>query len=1180
MPPPRFRRPLRPWHPPRTSVRARWISNGPSDKNQEGHDDGALGGGEPAQPTTEVNKEAGTKSSPSEDAPATGWWGDVVASVSALLSRPPVVPSSTDNRPPKVHVATENKETHAPYVGRTSTPSLLPSKPSFGTTCLVCQETFKTTAKLRIHIYKRGHIDSWPAAFRNREEVEDIVGRRSSQDAQLGDGWGTGLASTYKKGQGRFCNECHTPLSGTTSRIQHMMSNEACCEGTTSKSVGFACFECTKSFHSAEQARQHVKSSPACLPHMRMRHAELPDVPLLTLAEKQYRGYLALLIRIHSTLKDSSSSHATPILHSILDYLRPIYQQAKLSEEHPILAYFGRHPQLLKKLQGPKSPTPLQDRAKESYHTSIRVFLSIYSDLEDLPSAVAFPIKRIIFEQVRRLYQDAKLCGSSGLPIRSLLGLHPGIYKDLKKSDQKVNRSTNASAHESNLTRPNSRKADESRTSALGGQNERTNGEPPITYTYFPIPSSKPSLNIAKHLTETANAAPKVRKFLTEKGSHLPNTVKSTASENSSSLKEGRGLHPSTTAKSTTTEHSSPLEKARAAMEKERPTESSTNQESDNADLKLQLQQLIDQVRLLQEKIAALPTSSITIQDPEPEKAASCSDVDAKPVTNLSIMDASETAVTDSRPTSELKEASASSAVSQTSSEVLAQPSTTPASSKSIDERSVSALRRRYEPKLQAQLRNDRLKASLANEKTPRESANMPPPLDTLPLFDKAVDSNMDGQRLVRQIHTQARSLKSSGDLDTNKTSGSLPMRGSVSQAVNEPSPMPAAPARGEMSDQSLLDELFPEASNYIQPHYTKRNHYPKLDPPSSTPLIRTYNPKEKLTKREKYIQAFQNSTDNLTALQLLHCSTELTEADFRRLVPKGQHIEGWALDGDFHQVIPGRDPLSLDRLPFYYLIFKNPDAALRYQSNTFRLHQLSKLHGPTSPMSAIPAPPGLLENGEDPNAAVSSYLLTPTSQDLHLNMVMQPYNPSLARLIEQGGYKPIVPNTTPTGKQIHKVLLYIEGYEPSPYDIYQLLMQDAAKRGLVWPFLHEHQSIHRLRDIIDLKTRFLPVSSANPWAASRKETHRASHDPYASFLGHDGTGDDDDDEGRDAKAMNQIIMNRVYNRWIIDFSEEEGARRFARVWHRKVLPMQHSVKHRTWRDLEEVRMCNAEYLW
>lgn len=607
----------------------------------------------------------------------------------------------------------------------------------------------------------------------------------------------------------------------------------------------------------------------------------------------------------------------------------------------------------------------------------------------------------------------------------------------------------------------------------------------------------------------------------------------------------------------------------------DKPTVSLTNPNANNAELRLQIQYLSEQVKLLNEKIAGQTTMD--------------TEVPAKPIAtsaaNSSTTQSTENPVAgiakplESPSTTPSQQSKDVEGTSQRSADV-------PAPSLPTIETSANHVPvRRYGLKSQAQLSNERMKKVL-DDNGSAQLAVSSPPSDSSPEFDRATKLSTDGQRLVGQTHAQARlleSLDSSGHTDVN-TRLTPPVDFPIVRTPSTlaPTQTQTSFSTSEMSEQSLLDELFPEASNFAQPHYSKRNPYPKLDLPSSTPLVKPYTPKEKLSSREKYLKAFQRSMEKLTALQLLHCSTELTEADFRRLVPKGQHIEGWARDGDFHQIIPGRDSLSLERLPFYYLVFKNPEAALRYQRNASRLHKLSQLHGPSSSLSAIPPPPGLLENGEDVNAALSSYLLTPMGQQLRLNMVVQPYNPALARLIADGGYAPIVPATTPAGKPIHKVLFYIEGYEPSPYDLYQIFMQDALSRGLTWPFSHDHQSIHRLRDIVDLKARFASLSTANPRASSmmkRKLTEMRSHDLHAS-LSNGGGGDGENAEGQDAQVINQIIMNRVYNRWVIDFSEEDGARRFARLWHRKVLPAQASVSHRTWRDVEEVRMCNAEYLW
>jgi hypothetical protein len=435
-----------------------------------------------------------------------------------------------------------------------------------------------------------------------------------------------------------------------------------------------------------------------------------------------------------------------------------------------------------------------------------------------------------------------------------------------------------------------------------------------------------------------------------------------------------------------------------------------------------------------------------------------------------------------------------------------------------------------------------------------------------------AHESRGDSQPLVRQIHTQARLLKSSNHPIVDPANA---LNQATTQARSQPSAsssQPAAsPAVGK-TEQSLWEELFPESINYVQPHYTGRSPYPKLEPPSSVdPIIRREEYDQPLSEQEQSAQTFQRSGERITVLQLLYCSMELTDADFRRVIPKGKHVEGWLRDGDFIKVVPGRDPISLERLPFYYLLFNTPASALAYQKNASRLHKLSRLHQPSSIMSPIPPPKGFLEEGEDINAATSSFLLAPTSAPLLLQMVMQPYNPHLRTLVEQGGYAPIVSNSSVGGKAIYKVLMHIEGYESSKIDFYQLLAQESYTRGIQWPFHNEQAGIHRLRDISNLRAKFLPVSSANPRAASHDRRRSTEDDAALEIFSQ---------REENAADVNEMVMNQVYNRWIIDFDDEEAAKRFARLWNRRVLPINKSARHVSWRETEERRMCNTEYLW
>jgi hypothetical protein len=487
--------------------------------------------------------------------------------------------------------------------------------------------------------------------------------------------------------------------------------------------------------------------------------------------------------------------------------------------------------------------------------------------------------------------------------------------------------------------------------------------------------------------------------------------------------------------------------------------------------------------------------------------------------------------------------------------------------------------------------------------------------LDRAPLrLDKDVKAENvsdgdNGRRLVRRIHTQSRSMKSSTDsrvdaeergLETTGAEKSLEVKDDMlsSRPSNaEASTSPAAPTTNlpeasqrsdEASGQSLLEELFPEANSTPQPRPVEKNRdqYPRLELPKSTPVVRPEVVERPRKLVEQAAESFQQRGEQIAVLQLTNCSTGLTEADFRRIIPKGKHLEGWRRDSDFYKVIPGRDPLSLERLPFYYLLFKNTEAAVAYQKNASRLHKLSARYQPSSILSAIPPPKGFLEDGEDITAAVSSYNLLPKNHSVSLNVLMQPYNPALRLMIERGGYQPIAPSVDNMGKRIWRVLLHIEGYEPSPTDLFVAISSDAYRQGTLLPLRHESRSsIHRLRDMINLKMSMKPVSSSRPRAYGtfdRSASPAANSTPATEL-----TYDDPEiqrtmggvDEDRSQAQLNQEIMNRVYNRWVLDFEDEHSARRWCLRWHRKVFP-EPTGGDSAWKDSEEARICNTELLW
>ncbi|KAF2733073.1 hypothetical protein EJ04DRAFT_469119 [Polyplosphaeria fusca] len=408
-------------------------------------------------------------------------------------------------------------------------------------------------------------------------------------------------------------------------------------------------------------------------------------------------------------------------------------------------------------------------------------------------------------------------------------------------------------------------------------------------------------------------------------------------------------------------------------------------------------------------------------------------------------------------------------------------------------------------------------------------------------------------QRLVRNLHTHSRTLSSSiqhkkiaNDQAPVERPFGRPLaetksRSIVEQATAEPS--------DELSEQSLFEELFPEASSYTQP-YHRPSHipkdYPRLDPPKTVLVTKEPWPAQK-SMRERMIDAFETRSEQTTVLQLLHCSKYLTEGEFRQIAPKGRHIESWQ-DDALYKIIPGRDPLSLERLPFYYLLFKTRESALAYQNNAARLHKLCSLHRPSNILSAVPLPKGYVEDGEDITAATSSYVLAPPDQPLRLNFVMQPYKQALSTLVRDGGYRPLVPSTDNTGKPIYKVLLHIEGYEPLQQDLYNAFKRHGYHLGITWPFCNNVHAIQRLRDIIDV---------------SQKLRHTAEQDGVEA-------------SAEDVPSASQLVMNKLYNRWVVEMDDLDAAKRFARVWHRRLLP----ESKKGWRVTEIERIVNTELLW
>ncbi|KAL8694222.1 MAG: hypothetical protein Q9218_001109 [Villophora microphyllina] len=302
---------------------------------------------------------------------------------------------------------------------------------------------------------------------------------------------------------------------------------------------------------------------------------------------------------------------------------------------------------------------------------------------------------------------------------------------------------------------------------------------------------------------------------------------------------------------------------------------------------------------------------------------------------------------------------------------------------------------------------------------------------------------------------------------------------------------------------------------------------------------------KRKLTK-----EAAQESVKkwNPAILVLQRASKSLTEADFRRIAPKGQHIEEWTGPGDIvkgidsykplaavryadsciTEVIPARDPVTFRQTSHYFLLFPNPSYARTYQSYIIKLHNMAQIYTPTSLESPLPPPAGTVVEEEDIYTLLQDYALCPPSQRISLISLFAPYNASVKRLIEHQGYLQL---WHPTNRAGRAVLFWVEDLHLTTSAIIFAIDQDGRDRGLPW----ETQGKRYVE-------RYDPSVALPEGSEQLDETGAPSHGSV---------------------------------RWIITLNDENEARRFVRAWHRRPFPLPNDYARG-----EVTPIVNAEYLW
>ncbi|MCJ1441473.1 MAG: hypothetical protein MMC23_001962 [Stictis urceolatum] len=361
----------------------------------------------------------------------------------------------------------------------------------------------------------------------------------------------------------------------------------------------------------------------------------------------------------------------------------------------------------------------------------------------------------------------------------------------------------------------------------------------------------------------------------------------------------------------------------------------------------------------------------------------------------------------------------------------------------------------------------------------------------------------------------------------------------------------PPSPPQKSSSQMSLLEQLFPEEAAKekvrLAAHHSSPDSAPT--PPRLDPLDFPTAPETPPTSPSPSTDLYREQ--DLTIMILSGLSSLLSNSDFQRIIPRGQHIEEWRGPGDVLKVIPLRDPHTLAHKGAYVLVFVNPAYARAYKTHIERLHELARHHTPmqlsSSPRSTQgPHPVEEFFRHTSVQQAVADYALCPLGQELSARIVFPPYQHRLRRLLAAKGYEQI---TQPVDRTGRAVVVWVEGHVPTAGAVERWLRFDGWQRGVGWSVLSERGRFRKL----EVQAGLEDAEEEEEW-----EERGGVRLEGVGFERAEGT-------------------REVERRWLLTFEDEPEARRFVRAWHKRPWP---GEQLRDVSDEREMPIVNVEFLW
>jgi len=389
-----------------------------------------------------------------------------------------------------------------------------------------------------------------------------------------------------------------------------------------------------------------------------------------------------------------------------------------------------------------------------------------------------------------------------------------------------------------------------------------------------------------------------------------------------------------------------------------------------------------------------------------------------------------------------------------------------------------------------------------------------------------------------------------------------------------------------ESRKPSLIEQLFPEETKrYEEAQRKASREIPRL--PLDNPVASTGRrhrgqdddptPFPDMPYSDKSLAWHMHRQDEvsreISVLVLRNASPNLTEEDFRRLIPQGKHMEGWTLEqGDIIKVVAGRDLATLEHANYYYLLFSSKLSAFTYQGQATRIFRMASSHTPSSMTSALPPPPGYMIDGMDAHAAIEAFALIPASQNLELRQLQPPLSPMMQSIVRHQGYASLVNRKD---KMPHEVRLTFDGPQLQTNTIRHILHASGRDRALAWsggeeviPKVTKWEPQANVSPLDHNSQRARKVASAN----ERTEEEQMQRD-FDKLQGMTG--------GKVSAAVRNggQLRRTPQSVYIVGFHTENAARSFIAFWHRR--PM-------TWQGVDSGKdeeedlppVANVEMLW